>query len=204
SIPLALSLVIRPTAAIPIALISAYVLVYCRRWFAFFMLWAAAIAIPWVFYNVLIWGSLLPPYYLLLASGVANSSFEEALLGNLISPARGLFIFSPVLIFAIGGFALAMKQCEWRALHLTFGLIVVLHWMAVSHFNPWWGGHSFRPRIMTDVLPFLCYFLAFSLQWCLSARSWPHVTATACLAGLAALTIFIPPQRAFPPTPHFS
>jgi len=37
-IPLALSLIIRPTAAIPIALISAYVLVYYRRWFAFFML----------------------------------------------------------------------------------------------------------------------------------------------------------------------
>ena len=38
SIPLALSFIIRPTAAIPIALISAYVLIYYRRWFGFFIL----------------------------------------------------------------------------------------------------------------------------------------------------------------------
>jgi len=125
------------------------------------------------------------------------------LLGNLISPARGLFVFSPVLIFAISGFVLAMRQREQRPLHLTFGLIIVLHWLAVSHFNPWWGGHSFGPRIMSDVLPFLCYFLAFSVQWCLSARSWPHVTATACLAGLAAVSMVIHAQGAFRSSPHW-
>jgi hypothetical protein len=202
SIPLALSFITRPTAAIPILLMSAYVLVCYRTWFVRFMIWAACIAAAWMTHNLLTWGAPLPPYYLLLATGVADSTFQDALLGNLISPARGLFIFSPVLIFAISGFVLAMRAREDRALHLTFGLIIVLHWLAVSHFKAWWGGHSFGPRIMSDVLPFLCYFLAFSLQWCLSTISWPRVTALVLMTGLAAASIFIHAQGAIRWAPY--
>src|SRR5262245_32602877 len=64
SIPLALSFVIRPTAAIPVALISAYVLIYYRRWFGLFILRVAAIAIAWISYNILCRASLLPRSYL--------------------------------------------------------------------------------------------------------------------------------------------
>jgi len=144
----------------------------------------------------LIWGGPLPSYYLQLASGVTDSTFQDALLGNLISPARGLFLFSPVLIFAIGGFILAMRASDWKGLHLTFGLIIVLHWIAVSHLQPWWGGYSFGPRIMSDVLPFICYFLAFTLQWCLSASSWQRRATAACIAGFAVVSMFIHAQGA--------
>ena len=109
SVPLALSFIIRPTAAIPIAVISAYILIYRRGWFGRFVLWATIIAIPWITYNVFTWGGVLPPYYLNMAELVAGSTFQDALLGNLISPSRGIFVYSPVLVLAISGFALAIK-----------------------------------------------------------------------------------------------
>ncbi|MBV9726932.1 MAG: hypothetical protein JO299_17365, partial [Gammaproteobacteria bacterium] len=192
SIPLALSFMIRPTAAIAIAVFSAYVLICYRAWFVRFMLWAACIAVPWMAFNIRTWGIVLPPYYL---PGTAvtigdRSIFGEALLANLISPARGLFVFSPVLIFAISGFWLAMRTREGRSLHIAFGFIIALHWILVSHLSPWWGGYSFGPRIMSDVLPFLTYFLAFTLQWCLSAYSPQRTTVAVCIATLAAVSIF--------------
>jgi hypothetical protein len=206
-VSLALSFVMRPTAAIPIAVFSAYIFVCYRPLFGRFIFWAACIAIPWIAYNVLTWGMVLPPYYLLLASGTVevpgmDTALGEALLGNLISPARGLFIFSPVLIFAISGFWLAMRDRDERPLHLAFALVIVLHWVLVSNFKPWWGGFSFGPRIMTDVLPFLAYFLAFTLQWCMSAYSWRRATATACIAGLAAVSVFIHAQGALRSAPY--
>jgi hypothetical protein len=205
SLPLALSFVIRPTAGIPIAVFTTYVLICYRPWFWRYALWAACIAIPWIAYNVLTWGSILPPYYILLASGTApaaNSTFGEALVGNLFSPARGLFIFSPVLLLAIGGFWLAMRIRDERALHMTFGLVVVLHWLLVSHFSPWWGGYSFGPRIMSDVLPFLAYFVAFTVQWCLARPSRVRLPAIGVIAGLAALSMFIHAQGALRWPPH--
>jgi hypothetical protein len=205
SLPLALSFVIRPTAGIPIAVFTAYVLICYRPWFWRYALWAACIAIPWIAYNILTWESILPPYYLLLASGstpAAQPAFGEALIGNLFSPARGLFIFSPVLLLAICGFWLAMRIRDERALHMAFGIIVVLHWLLVSHFSPWWGGYSFGPRIMSDMLPFLAYFVAFTLQWCLAGRSRAHIAAIAGIAGLAAVSIFIHAQGALRWPPH--
>jgi hypothetical protein len=195
SIPLALSFIMRPTAVIPIAMLSGYVLVYYRAWFVRFMLWAACIAVPWMAFNVRTWGMVLSPYYLGYGLG-DNSTFGEALLGNLISPARGLFVFSPVLIFAISGFWIAMRIRDGRPLHIVFGLIIFLHWILVSHWPLWYGGWSFGPRLMSDVLPFLCYFLAFTLQWCLSAYSPQRVLVAVCIAGLAAVSIFIHAQGA--------
>jgi hypothetical protein len=205
SLPLALSFVIRPTAGIPIAVFTAYVLICYRPWFARYVLWAACIAIPWIAYNVLTWGEIFPPYYLLLASGAApaaNSTFGEALLGNLLSPGRGLFIFSPVLIFAISGFCLALRIRDERPLHLAFGLIVVLHWVLVSHFTPWWGGYSFGPRIMSDVLPFLAYFVGFTVQWCVARYSRPRAVVAMCIAGLALISMLIHAQGALRWAPH--
>ena len=204
SIPLALSFIMRPTAAIPIAVFSAYVLICYRPLFVRFMLWGICIAVPWIAFNIWTWGMVVPPYYL-PGKGVPvgdNSTFGEALLGNLISPARGLFVFSPVLIFAISGFWLAMRTREGRSLHIAFGFVIALHWILVSHFLNWWGGHSFGPRFMSDVLPFLTYFLAFPLQWCLSAYSPQRTVIAVCIAGLAAVSIFIHAQGALRFAPH--
>ena len=101
--PLAMAYLIRPTAIVPIAMLSTYVLAYHRAWFVKYLCWAMLIAVPWVAFNLAVYKSLLPPYYFEGAFS-ARTMFTEGLLGNLFSPSRGLFIFSPVLLFALSGF----------------------------------------------------------------------------------------------------
>jgi hypothetical protein len=33
--------------------------------------------------------------------------------------------------------------------------IIILHLLVVSSFGVWWGGHSYGPRFMSDIVPFL-------------------------------------------------
>jgi hypothetical protein len=61
---------------------------------------------------------------------------------------------------------------------VVFAVIIALHWLAISRFGqPWWGGHSYGPRFMTDVLPFLVYFVAFACK--------PSTVAEGGRAGIA-------------------
>lgn len=158
SLPLAFAYVVRPTNAIPIALLTIFVLFQYRRFFLRYLLWGLTVAVPFVTFNLLVYGSILSNYYLPQRLG-SNSSLFEALAGNLISPSRGLFIFSPVLLFAILGMAIKIRKGDFQSLDFFLAGIIILHWIVISTFDPWWAGHSFGPRFFTDILPFLIYFL---------------------------------------------
>jgi len=161
-LPLAMSFISRPSAAVGVAIFSLYVLIFYRRWFVRYVAWSLLLAVPWITYNVLTYDALFPPYY--VTTYQPQWSISDALLGNLVSPARGLFIYSPILLLALPGFLVSLRERSDRALHVTFAAIIVAHWLVVSRLgNPWWGGHSYGPRFMTDILPFLVYFVAFCL-----------------------------------------
>ncbi len=186
SLPLAFAYIIRPTAAVPIVVISAFVLLYHRKFLIRYLGWAMLFALPWLAFNVVTYGRILPPYYLLLSpGGTAASAFGEALAGHLISPARGLFIYSPVLLFALPGFVLAWRDRTERPLHLAYAAIVVLILIAISLFPAWWAGHSFGPRYMIDVLPFLAYFTAFSFDLRPGARRGAVLAVIGVLAAIS-------------------
>jgi hypothetical protein len=191
SIPLALAFVIRPTAALPIAAISAYVLIRHREWFVRYALYGTAIAILWIVYNRHELGVPVAPQYYWPGRVAASGTILEAMLGNLVSPARGLFVYSPVLLLAFSGFALALRHRNERLLTLCFGGIVVLHWLIVSRFPHWWAGHSYGPRFMTDIVPFLMYFVAFNFE-ALGALSGLRLwAARSCIVVLAAASMII-------------
>ncbi len=98
------------------------------------------------------YGSILPPYYQFTRLKDTNA-FSTAIVGNLFSPSRGLFVFSPhfVLVLLAGlfwfrrDFVLLSFAYSW----LLFEII------AVSLFPHWWGGHSYGPRLLTDTVPAL-------------------------------------------------
>ena len=146
-------------------------------------MWAALIALPFFIYNWNIYGSLLAPYYLPQRIG-SNTHFVEALLGNLISPARGLFVYSP--FFILIGFVLVpraikrqMSDLEWLLL-----AIILLHWVMISSFPHWWGGHSYGPRFFADMLPFLMFLLIPLF------RDWGTVYSPLLFGALLVLAAF--------------
>ncbi len=194
-LPLAMAYVIRPIAVVPVAIFTAYVLLYHRKWFGRYLCWAVLIAVPWVVYNVVVYKALIPPYYMREAFS-EHTRFAEGLLGNLFSPSRGLLVFSPVLVFALSGFVLALRDGAERPLHVAYGAIVVGHLIIVGAASLWWAGHSFGPRFTTDIVPFLVYFTAFNFR--LPARFAPRmqVPVSACIAVLALVSMLIHAQGA--------
>ena len=190
-IPLAAAFMIRPTAAIPIGILSLYVVVFYRSSAMWYLAGAALTAAPWITYNVHMFHQLVPAYYFPQRLG-GSMTIGTAMLGNLVSPARGLFVFSPVLLIGGPGFILSQRERDDRGLHWAFASIIVLHWLFVSRFPHWWGGHSFGPRLMSDILPFVTYFAGFSVQAVLRLRSKRRrIMGAFVLATLTAVSIII-------------
>jgi hypothetical protein len=165
AIPLALAYVTRPTAALVVFWISFFVLVRHARVFLAYSLLGMAALLPWFVYNEHIYGSLLPPYYRGASTYTLaiSSTFGEALMGHLFSPARGLIIYSPVFVFSFWGMVLALRDPSRRFLNMVLIGIILSHWVLVSALSNWWGGSSYGPRLMADIIPFLCYFLIYAL-----------------------------------------
>jgi glycosyltransferase involved in cell wall biosynthesis len=195
SLPLAMAYVVRPTAIVPIAMLSTYVLVCHRAWFVRYVCWAMIVAIPWGAYNFAVHKALLPSYYSQEAFS-QSTRFVEGLLGNLFSPSRGLFIFSPVLLFALSGFVLALRDPEQRPLNIAYGAIVIAQLIIVGASSMWWAGHSFGPRFTTDIVPFLVYLTAFSFRLPETFRPRTQTALSACIAVLALAGLLIHAQGA--------
>ncbi|MTW18974.1 hypothetical protein GJ689_22510 [Rhodoplanes serenus] len=207
ALPLAAAFVIRPTAAVPIAVLGLYLLIVHRTMVWRFLLLAALVAVPWLVFNEVTCGSPLPSYYNPGRVG-GSSTVADALLGNLVSPSRGLFVYSPVLLLAITGFVVAVRQPADRTLAIAFGAIVIVHWLQVSRFPHWWLGHSYGPRAMSDVLPFLVWFLPFNVAGLAGPHARPRMAGTVLigtiLAGiLAAASIGMHAAGALRREPHY-
>ncbi len=201
ALPLAMAFVIRPTAFVPILIISTYILIYYRRYFLRYCLMAMLIAIPWLYFNISIYHWFLPPYYTSNAFS-GNTDFMAGLLGNLFSPSRGLFVYSPVLLFSISGFFIALKDTDKRPLNLAFGLIIVGHMVIVANANMWWAGHSFGPRFTTDIIPFLVYFVSCHLYAVSAANTIFKKTVFVSICGLALVSAIIHAQGAISYKPY--
>jgi len=189
--PLMFAYFTRPTSSIVFAAVAAYVLVHHRRVFPKWAALALAVAAPFILYYLSIYHRSLPPYYtqqgLLPLSLDRLPRFLTALAGHLISPSRGLFVFSPFLLFALAGMALALRK-GWRT-PLSYYLIaaVVLHWTLISLFADWTAGYSYGPRYFSDLLPIFMFFLipvfqAFEAGW---RPRWAVAAFTVC--ALAAV-----------------
>jgi hypothetical protein len=163
-LPLGLSYMIRPTNIIPVIFLSLYVLIRYRKFFMGYLLRAAPAAVLFLLYNFLTYGAPLSSYY--LPQGFSSlPGFFEALVGHLVSPARGLFIYSPLFLFSIFGLCLLARSRRAGLLDYLLMGCAAGHLILISSFPHWWGGHSYGPRMSADMIPFLCYFIipVFSL-----------------------------------------
>ncbi|HEY8147620.1 MAG TPA: hypothetical protein VIK51_01720 [Vicinamibacteria bacterium] len=87
-----------------------------------------------------------------------SAPWGEGHLGLLVSPGKGLFVFTPIALVAVAGLVRALRYDD-RALAATCGAAVLAHWVFVGRWAEWHGGESWGPRLMTDALPLLFLFL---------------------------------------------
>jgi hypothetical protein len=158
---LGLAVVNRPTniaIALPLAI---YVLRYARRWLLGFAALALLPALFHFWYAATYWGSPLS-----LAQDVSGAHFAgslgRGLAGILISPSRGLFVFSPVFLFAIPAAFAAFRPAPPGVKRLPRYLVVavLLTLLVYSRWTMWWGGHTFGYRLVTELAPLLTILVA--------------------------------------------
>ncbi|MFB3787442.1 MAG: hypothetical protein ACE15F_13840 [bacterium] len=91
-----------------------------------------------------------------------STPLSVGLPGQLISPSRGIFVFSPFLLFALWGMAEAWRKPGpvWRLIAWSIP-IPVLMWVVFGKYIVWWGGNShYGPRYQIETYPFLMLYLA--------------------------------------------
>lgn len=191
-LPLAFSYIIRPTNSIPILIFTIVVLLRYRKQLPGYILSAMVVAVPFIGSNWLVYGRFLPPYYSPQRLG-SSPYFWEALAGNLISPSRGLFVFSPVMLLALYGIYTKFRRADFRLIDGALAAVIGLHWIMISTFRHWWAGHSYGPRFFTDMMPYMTYFLLAGLYELTSPAKqvrWRQI-GMGIFAVLASLSIAI-------------
>lgn len=94
--------------------------------------------------------------------GSWSTPLSVGLAGQLISPSRGIFIFSPFLIFSLFGMIAIWQRTEpgWRIAALTIPAPIIML-LLFSKYAVWWGGNShYGPRYQIETYPFLILYLA--------------------------------------------
>jgi hypothetical protein len=127
-------------------------------------------ALPFLFYNYSVFGTMFGGYSENLSLFSISGSFIGHFLGLLISPNVGLLIFSPVLLLSLAGYYViyTRRNSSLRTLLLVAGIAVVLEILLYSFWNTLSasGAFVFGPRYLTGLLPVLCLALGFFLdEW---------------------------------------
>jgi hypothetical protein len=195
-IPVAFAYVIRPTNALLAMVISIYVLARYPRQFLAYLACALPIAAGFFAYSLSNFGAWRSSYYSLrppLPNSINGArAFLTVLAGNLISPSRGLLIFTPLFTFSIVGMVRATRCPRMRRLSIALIAIVVLHWIVISSYvDFWWAGHSYGPRLFTDLTPIFVFFLIPVLLPWQQAGPWHWSASRALFTVLLAASIFV-------------
>lgn len=158
----AFAFVVRPQLALLAVGIAILLVFRWRRALLPFAGAAAGVLAAFVALTRLTSGVWLPSYY--LPQRLEGGEFWTAFAANLVSPGRGLLLFTPILLIVL------LIAGNWRRISTDERALVLLglgwmlmHWVAISRFPHWWGGWGFGPRLMMDALPGL--FVVIVVLW---------------------------------------
>jgi MFS family permease len=156
----ALSAAMRPSNVLFFAASCAALLCLHRRarllaWYAGF---GALIGGALALYNLRMFGLLRGGYF-----HPFTGAFWLGLAGLTVSPSHGLFVYSPVLLFALAG-AFFCRRCG--SLVFPVALLFCLADLAVYAKWPiWWGGDCYGPRLLAELSPVLVLLILPALDW---------------------------------------
>ena len=148
----------RPPDTVLAMVLGAYGLFWAGRR-AVVMIGAAAVPMGLVLlYNLALTGNVGGGYGLVGKPTYFQHELLAGLGGLLISPTRGLFVFSPFLLFLLVAWRHWPRDRAERG--LTVAMIVGIAIQLVVYAKAdWRGGLSWGPRYMTDLLPLLIWML---------------------------------------------
>jgi hypothetical protein len=163
---------VRPNGSIVVGAVTVYVLLFRRELFAHYAMTGALWLAGFVAYSWIHFGKLLPSYY--QTGRLRFDLLPVALAGNIFSPARGLFIYVPVLLFVLYLLVrfrmyLPLARLAWLSLAIC-GLHILFVSLFANLWGDWWGGASFGPRYTTELVPWFVLLSVLGLKGRMIAR----------------------------------
>jgi hypothetical protein len=182
----ALAAACRPTSVLVVMAVGAYLVFVDRRSVALYVLGGLPIAAALGGYQTYYHGSPFSVGRFAVDREIAvqktgsadlwGTPLWEGLAGLLISPSRGLFVFTPFLLFALPGFIYAWKDVRVESLRpLTVAVVALV--MVASKWFDWWGGWCFGYRPIVDTTPLLAIILVPVIDWLASRKIYASLFA---------------------------
>ncbi len=190
----------RPTSVIVAFAAGVYLLVMCVRRrrpapVAAYVLAALPIAAALAAYNTYYFGSptefgqSIAGHIVAVDKTGADDLWQTPLwlgaAGLMISPSRGLLVFSPFMVFALAGLVVVWTRRRYAALWPIVVAAAALLVVAFKWFD-WWGGWCYGPRPIVDTMPLLAVMLVPVIDWV-----WRRKAVLAIFAVLLAWSVFV-------------
>lgn len=113
-------------------------------------------------YNIMLVGNVAGAYVLDVRPDsydvILSGNMAEGIAGLLVSPTRGLFVFSPFLLFVPWFIRRVVAEQPGRGLTIAVGCAMLTQLLFYAMID-WRQGMSFGPRWLTDMLPMLMWML---------------------------------------------
>jgi hypothetical protein len=185
---------VRPANAFVIASFAVLIFLEARRNLIPYIAGAVIGVTPLVLHNLLAFGTLSTFYYRLLQDMFWRTPIRGFVYwAYLFSPSRGLFIFSPFLLFVFLRLSTRRFRTSWTRLDKLLAGLCVAWFLFGGKFPVWAGGGSYGPRLLCELCPCLIVLLipvaqALSLEGSRKARA---ATALFVVAGALSIAIHL-------------
>ncbi len=174
---LAMMLSCRPSSGAIVAVMLGWIGLRSMRHGFFAGLGVAIGLLPWAIIYQCVYGTIMGPTQAQAAAGNWGWS-SEAVLGLLVSPGRGLFIFQPWLALAAllpllrrtpayDALVSAKAPSGW-AWFCTVAIAV--HFALIASWKCWWGGACVGSRLLSEIVPFAALLCLQPSQFLLRRR----------------------------------
>lgn len=170
----------RPTCFLAFAAVALWLTFKDRRQLLRLCLGALPLGLLLVLYSWHTFGDPWAPGQLLVGSRVAmgktgsadlwQTPFFVGAAGLLVSPARGLLIYSPIALVALWGMGRVWRDRAWSDFRPLTLAALALFLPATKRFD-WWGGWCYGYRLIMDAVTLLA-FLAIPVVAVVAAKRW--------------------------------
>jgi len=158
----------RPPDAILLVPVAGYVAWYERERLLLYAGSAAVTGLPFLAYNLSVFGNVFGGYKQNLDLFTFNPGFAGNFVSLLVAPNVGLLVFSPVLVLSVLGYlrVRTISGDRIRNLLAAFGPAILAEILLYSFFGLWYTSvsYSYGQRFLTGFVPVLALFLGIALD----------------------------------------